>query len=156
MELKDIILLIDKFEDSDVVALDLETDGLKLNLKKQEGIKQPKGSYIQAAAPVPVMPQPDMFAAPPAEAQKTEDKKDDAEYIKCPLVGTFYAAPSPEAKPFVMKGQKVTKGGVICLVEAMKMMNDVTAPFDCVIEEIIAENGEPIGFDEPMFRVSRV
>ncbi|MDD6395813.1 MAG: acetyl-CoA carboxylase biotin carboxyl carrier protein [Acutalibacteraceae bacterium] len=159
MELKDIIELIDKFDNSGVVALDLELGEVKLSLKKADGIKQPKGGFVQPAAiaPAPVMPQ--LAPAPAAEASEVKADKpqqDNAEYIKSPLVGTFYAASAPDAKPFVTVGQKINKGGVVCLVEAMKMMNDVTAPFDCVIEEVVAQNGEPIGFDEPMFRVSRI
>lgn len=159
MELNDVIAIIDKFENSTTVALDLELGDLKLSLKKAEGIKQPKSGFVQPAAiaPAPVMPQ--LAPAPAAAASEVKADKpqqDNAEYIKSPLVGTFYAASAPDAKPFVAVGQKVKKGEVVCLVEAMKMMNDVTAPFDCVIEEVIAQNGEPIGFDEPMFRVSRI
>lgn len=162
MEIKDVIEIIDKFESSGVVVLDLEIGDLKLSLKKAEGIKQNKNGFAQSAALAPVSSaqQPVVAAAPAAlaapENVDTTGKNNDAEYIKSPLVGTFYAASSPDSKPFVTVGQKVNKGGVVCLVEAMKMMNDVTAPFDCVIEEIIAENGEPIGFDEPMFRISRI
>lgn len=161
MEIKDVIEIIDKFENSSVVALDLELGDLKLSLKKADGIKQPKTGFVQPAAVASpaVIPQP-APTAPVAvtvpENSDTTQAQDSAEYIKSPLVGTFYAASSPDAKPFVTVGQKVNKGGVVCLVEAMKMMNDVTAPFDCVIEEILAENGETIGFDEPMFRISRI
>ncbi len=157
MELKDIIELIDKFDNSNVVALDLELGDAKISLKKAEGVKQPKGGFVQPTAIAPVMPQPTL--APATVESKVKDepsKQDNADYIKSPLVGTFYAASAPDAKPFVSVGQKISKGEVVCLVEAMKMMNDVTAPFDCVIEEIVAKNGEPIGFDEPMFRVSRI
>lgn len=161
MEIKDVIEIIDKFEGSCVVALDLELGDLKLSLKKADGIKQSKNGFVQSAAIAPAAEvQQPVVTAPAASAAPANDdttgKQDDAEYIKSPLVGTFYAASSPDAKPFVTVGQKVNKGGVVCLVEAMKMMNDVTAPFDCVIEEIVAENGEPIGFDEPMFRISRI
>ncbi len=160
MELKDIIELIDKFDNSGVVALDLELGDAKISLKKAEGVKQPKSGFVQPAAiaPAPVMPQlaPVPTAVAESEVKTDKPQQDNAEYIKSPLVGTFYAASAPDAKPFVTVGQKINKGGVVCLVEAMKMMNDVTAPFDCVIEEIVAQNGEPIGFDEPMFRVSRI
>lgn len=159
MELKEIIELIDKFDNSGVVALDLELGEVKLSLKKADGIKQPKSGVVQTAAiaPAPVMPQlAPASAAEASDVKADKPQQDNAEYIKSPLVGTFYAASAPDAKPFVTVGQKINKGGVVCLVEAMKMMNDVTAPFDCVIEEVIAQNGEPIGFDEPMFRVSRI
>lgn len=72
--------------------------------------------------------------------------------IDAPLVGTFYAAPSPESPPFVAAGDRVEKGRTVCLMEAMKMMSEVPAPCDCVIEEVLKANGELASFGEPLFR----
>lgn len=72
--------------------------------------------------------------------------------IDAPLVGTFYAAPSPESPPFVAAGERVEKGRTVCLMEAMKMMSEVPAPCDCVIEEVLKANGELASFGEPLFR----
>ncbi len=171
MELQDILELMDKFEASSMVSFDFAMGDVKLNLKKPDGVK--RGGHAHHCPPPQPMPmqfpmpmqmampvsQPAQGFPPPAPAEPSEPAEapaPEAEYIKSPLVGTFYAASSPESEPFVAVGQRVNKGGVVCLVEAMKMMNDVTAPFDCVIEEVVAQNGEPIGFDDPMFRVSRV
>ncbi len=71
--------------------------------------------------------------------------------IKSPIVGTFYGAPSPEAEPFVRVGDRVAKGQVICIVEAMKLMNEIEADADGVIVEILGRNGEPVEFGEPLF-----
>ena len=92
-----------------------------------------------AAAPVPAVP----AAAPKAEGS----------VIKAPLVGTFYAAPSPEAAPFVRAGDRVKKDNTVCIIEAMKMMSEVPAPCDCVIEEVLPASGDLVGYDQPLFRI---
>ena len=74
------------------------------------------------------------------------------ETINAPLVGTFYAASSPDSPPFVTVGGRVEKGQTVCLIEAMKMMSEVSAPCDCVIEEVVKANGELAAFGEPLFR----
>ena len=71
-------------------------------------------------------------------------------------MGTFYAAASPEAEPFAPVGAVVKKGQTVCILEAMKMMSEIPAPMDCVIEEVLVENGSLAGFDAPLFRVRRV
>ena len=87
------------------------------------------------------------------EIKKGKDEK--VTIITSPLVGTFYRAPAPDAPPFVEKGTKVSKGDVICIVEAMKMMNRIEAEFDCTIREILQENGEKVEFGTPLFEVVR-
>ena len=74
-------------------------------------------------------------------------------FIKAPLVGTFYASPAPGEAPFAAVGGRVRKGQTMCLLEAMKMMSEVPAPCDCVIEEVLVQDGELAGFDTPLFRV---
>lgn len=100
-----------------------------------------------AAAPVTAA-----TAAPAPAPAKAED----ALYIRSPLVGTFYAASAPDQPPFVKAGDTVKKGQTVCLLEAMKMMSEVAAPWDCVIEEIIAENGALAAYDAPLFRCRKV
>ena len=78
------------------------------------------------------------------------------EYIKAPLVGTFYAASGPDAAPFVKAGDQVRKGQTVCILEAMKMMSEIPAPMDCVIEEVLMDNGSLAGFEAPLFRVRRL
>ena len=73
-----------------------------------------------------------------------------------PLVGTFYAAPAPGEAPFVKAGDQVRKGQTVCVLEAMKMMSEVPAPADCIIEEVLVKDGELVGFDAPMFRIREV
>ena len=76
----------------------------------------------------------------------------DGKVVTAPLVGTFYAAPAPEKPPFVRAGDRVKKGDTLCLIEAMKMMSEIPAPCDCVIEAVLKESGELVSFGEPLLR----
>lgn len=80
----------------------------------------------------------------------------DMEVISSPIVGTFYEAMSPEDEPFVSVGQKVSKGEVVCIVEAMKLMNEISAEFDCEIVSVLGQNGKMVQYGEPLFKVRRV
>ena len=97
----------------------------------------------KAAAPV---------AAPAAAAAPVPAPQSSSSSIDAPLVGTFYAAPAPDQAPFVLPGDRVSKGQTVCLIEAMKMMSEVPAPCDCVIESVCKSNGELVAFGEPLFR----
>ena len=86
--------------------------------------------------------------------QNNDDKE--IEVIASPIVGTFYEAMSPEDEPFVSAGQKISKGEVVCIVEAMKLMNEISAEFDCEIVSILGENGKMVQYGDPLFKVRRV
>ena len=92
------------------------------------------------------------------EENKVLQNNDDAdtEVIASPIVGTFYEAMSPEDEPFVSIGQKISKGEVVCIVEAMKLMNEISAEFDCEIVSILGENGKMVQYGDPLFKVRRV
>ena len=91
-------------------------------------------------------------AAPAAAAAPAPAPQSSSPSIDAPLVGTFYAAPAPDQAPFVLPGDRVSKGQTVCLIEAMKMMSEVPAPCDCVIESVCKSNGELVAFGEPLFR----
>jgi acetyl-CoA carboxylase biotin carboxyl carrier protein len=103
----------------------------------------PAGAPVAAAA---VMADP---AEAPAVPQKPAGKA-----IKAPLVGTFYAAPSPDQKPFVQVGDTVKKGDVVLIIESMKLMNEVTSDIDGVVQEILVKNGEAVEYDQPLMILS--
>lgn len=150
MEMKDIFDLLNQFDASKAAKMELKMGDVSLKLAKPEAAPQ----IVSVGAPqsaMPVMPAVQTAAAPVANGPQAADEATSKMAIHAPLVGTFYAAPSPEAAPFVKPGQEVKKGQTVCLIEAMKMMNDVTAPFDCVIEEAAAKNGELVAFDAPLF-----
>lgn len=85
-----------------------------------------------------------------------KDDESDFEYIKSPIVGTFYKAISPDDDPFVSVGQKVNKGDVICIVEAMKLMNEISADYDCEIVSVLGENGKMVQYGDSLFKVRRL
>ena len=143
MELESIYALMERFERSSISGLELEQNGTRLKLEKAVAV---------AAAPAPVAaPAP---AAAPVAGQPAQ--AEEGEYIKAPLVGTFYTAAGPDAAPFVQVGDKVQKGQTVCILEAMKAMSEIPAPMDCVIEEVLLDNGSLAAFDAPLFRVRRV
>lgn len=141
MELESIYALMERFERSSISGLELEQNGTRLKLEKAVAVAT---APVAAAAPVAAP-----VAGQPAQAEE-------GEYIKAPLVGTFYTAAGPDAAPFVQVGNKVQKGQTVCILEAMKAMSEIPAPMDCVIEEVLLDNGSLAAFDAPLFRVRRV
>ena len=105
-------------------------------------------SRAPPAAPSPVSPSVAQDAAPPKREAAPE-----GHVIRSPMVGTFYRAPSPNSPPFVEVGQRVAKGDVVCIVEAMKMMNQIEADRAGVVEAVLVDNGHPVGFDQPLMTV---
>lgn len=101
------------------------------------------------AVPAPVLP-----AAPAAPAQPEPRKEGPS--ITAPLVGTFYAASAPDAAPFVQPGDRVKKGQTVCILEAMKMINEIPAPCDCVIEEVLVRDQDLVGYGDPLFRIQEL
>ena len=137
--------LMQQFEGTALTRLEYEEHGTRVVLQKGEattGISAPA-----APASVPAT------AAPPPPPQTQTAAADAGSLITAPLVGTFYAAPAPGAAPFAAPGTAVKKGDTVCVLEAMKMMNDVPAPFDCVIEEVLLNDGALAGFGDGLFRV---
>ena len=145
MELESIYALMERFERSSITGLELEQNGTRLKLEKAVAV---------AAAPAPVTAAP--VAASAAAAPVQPEQQSEGEYIKAPLVGTFYTAAGPDSAPFVQVGDKVEKGQTVCILEAMKAMSEIPAPMDCVIEEVLLDNGSLASFDAPLFRVRRV
>ena len=147
MELESIFALMERFERSSISGLELEQNGTRLKLEKAVAVAAaPIAASAAVTAPAP--------AAAPAAGQPAQTEE--GEYIKAPLVGTFYTAAGPDAAPFVQVGDKVHKGQTGCILEAMKAMSEIPAPMDCVIEEVLLDNGSLASFDAPLFRVRRV
>lgn len=130
---QEIFDLMDRFQRSSLRAMKLSCQDFSIELEQ---------GAPAAAAPAAVPAPPAAAPAPQAEGP----------VISAPLVGTYYAAPAPEQPPFVAAGDRVKKGQTVCLIEAMKMMSEVPAPCDCVIEEVLKANGELAAFGEALFR----
>ena len=132
--------LMDRFARSSIHSMKLSTQDVTIEFAKAP----------VAAVPVQAVPAAAAVAAPAADVQAPAQPELPA--ISAPLVGTFYAAPAPDQAPFVAVGDRVKKGQTVCLIEAMKMMSEVPAPCDCVIEEVLKANGDLVAFGEALFR----
>ncbi|WP_130871064.1 acetyl-CoA carboxylase biotin carboxyl carrier protein [Intestinimonas massiliensis (ex Afouda et al. 2020)] len=133
---QEIFELMARFDASTITSFKLTTKDTTLELGK--GVAAPAAAPVLSAAPAPSP------AAAPAQPEGL--------CITAPLVGTFYAASAPDAEPFVKAGDHVKKGQTVCLMEAMKMMNEVQAPCDCVIEAVLQEDGALVSFGDPLIR----
>ena len=138
---------------NDLSVFKMEKEGFKITLKKgtdfQPVIATPPPVALPTPAPLPV--QVATVSTPAAEPRSKEPNN--LREITSPMVGTFYSAPSPESPPYVTIGQEVTEDTVVCLVEAMKVMNEIKAEVRGVIAEVIAENGKPVQFGQVLFTV---
>ena len=139
MTLENILTIMEKFDSSDSAYLELKMGDVDLKLKKSESCAKQAESNTSP------------LAAPEQTKEKAGMPQIQVDYIKAPLVGVFYAAASPDKAPFVKVGSKVEKGETVCLIEAMKMMSEVTAPRAGVIKEILVENGDLVEYDKPLF-----
>lgn len=142
---QEIFDLMDRFERSKLQSMKLSCQDFSIELCR------PEPAPVYAAPAVVAAPAaPAVSAAPVAAPAATPAEEGPA--ITAPLVGTYYAASAPDQPPFVAVGDKVSKGQTVCLIEAMKMMSEVPAPCDCIIEEVLKANGELVSFGEPLFR----
>jgi acetyl-CoA carboxylase biotin carboxyl carrier protein len=151
LELKDIKAIIDLMKKNDLSVFEMEKDGFRLKLQKGAG-EQTVFSSPASAAPAPVANGQGTTAAAPAPAAEpaaSSSLKD----IVSPMVGTFYRGGSPETPAFVDVGKEVSEETVVCIIEAMKVMNEIKAETKGVIAEIVAENGKPVQFGQVLFRV---
>jgi|SRR5690606_25982660 len=153
MELKDIREILDLVREHDLAEFEVEREGLKLRVKKANDIVVTQAVAAPAAAPPP----PPAAAAPaPAAAPAASDESGvELAMIKSPIVGTFYRTPEPGARPFVEVGDTVRKGQVLCIIEAMKLMNEIESEVDGVVEKIFIENGQPVQFNDRLFAIRR-
>ena len=152
MDLRKIKKLMELLEESGIAEIEVK--------EGEESIKLSR-NITSSAAPLQQMVQQPMMAPQQQATQaasQVENKKDDSSNqnrntVNSPMVGTFYASASPESTPFVTAGQSVKKGDTLCILEAMKMMNQVQAESDGKILEILIDNAEPVEFDQPLFVV---
>lgn len=143
MKLSEIQKMIKDFENSNLTELELTFEDTTIKLSKQQ-------TQQMALAQAPVVSPSPVYHVPQTEQEPTHAAENT---IHSPLVGTFYASSSPKAKPYVEVGSKVKKGDVLCLIEAMKIMNEITAPKDGTIVKVHVMNGQVVGIDDALFDV---
>ena len=144
MDIRKIKKLIELLDESGIAELEIKEGEESVRISRQSATTQ------FAAAPPPVMPSPAMAAAPAADSEPVAAEESTGHRIKSPMVGTFYAAPSPTSGPFVKVGQKVSVGDTLCIIEAMKMMNQIEADKAGTVRQILIENGQPVEFDQDL------
>ncbi|MFO7975881.1 MAG: acetyl-CoA carboxylase biotin carboxyl carrier protein [Candidatus Hydrogenedentota bacterium] len=144
--------LLHIFEASELSEIEIEEDGTRIRLKKGGSVQPSVPSY-----PVMAAPQLDMSASSGAAQTASQNagtaEDDSTATITSPMVGVFYVAPAPDQPPFVKPGDIVQEQQTVCIVEAMKLMNEVTTQFRAKILKVLAENGEPVEFGQPLFAV---
>jgi acetyl-CoA carboxylase biotin carboxyl carrier protein len=154
-ELKQILELV---REHDLSELELERDGFKVRVKKEGVIvvAPPAAPTVQEpppAAPLPAQAAPPVAAVPPPVPSAPPSDEVELAVVKSPIVGTFYRAPEPGAAPFVAVGTKVRKGEVLCIIEAMKLMNEIESEYEGEIVNVYVENGMPVQFGERLFAI---
>jgi acetyl-CoA carboxylase biotin carboxyl carrier protein len=153
MNLDDIRQILDLVREHDLAELEIERDGLKVRVRKAGHENSVVSAVVPvAAAALPVAP----AAAPPppaAEAIEAPAEGVNLAVIKSPIVGTFYRSPEPGAQSFVDLGDSVTKGQVLCIIEAMKLMNEIESDVDGEISKIYVENGKPVQYGDRLFAI---
>ena len=154
MNIKEVKQLIDYVNKSDLTEVKWQLDNESITIRKEKELVIGASSVAPAALPV-------QAAAPAAPAaavspEASESAGDNLKTVTSPMVGTYYSSPSPEAPAFIKVGDTVKKGQTLCILEAMKIMNEVEAEFDCKIVEILVKDGDPVEYDMPIFTVEKI
>lgn len=155
MDIRKVKKLIELLEESNVQEIEIK--------EGEESVRISRGNSTvmipaPVSAPAPVAPAP-IAATEPATPQKSKpepitEPASTGKAVKSPMVGTFYRSPAPDADPFVKVGQSINKGDVVCIIEAMKMMNQIEAEVSGVVEAFLVEDGQPIEFDQDLISIS--
>src|SRR2546423_11285288 len=160
IDLRYVKKLVEMLDESSVDSIEISSDkGMKIRISKTP---QQRGA-LQVAAPMAMpalLPAAVPAAAPPAEANsaslevpKVEAAKSKYLEVKSPMVGTYYGAPEPGAKPYLSIGDRISKGQILCIIEAMKIMNEIESEFDGVVKEILAQNAHPVEYGQVLLRI---
>ena len=157
MDIREIQNLIKFVAKSGATEVKLEMDDIKITIKTTDGGSSETTTYIQQAPvsqalPQAAAPQP---TAPSAPAEVTPAADDNAKYItiKSPIIGTLYRKPSPDKAPFVEVGTSISKGDVVCVIEAMKLFNEIESEISGKIVKVLVDDSSPVEFDQPLFLV---
>ncbi len=149
MDIRKVKKLIELLEESDIAEIEIKEGDDSVRISRKSSVAA-EPMYVSAPpAPRPAAPAP----AEPAAAAEPATPVLNGHVVKSPMVGTFYRSPSPTAGSFVEVGQQVKAGDVLCIVEAMKMMNQIEADKSGTVEAILVENGQPVEFDQPLFTI---
>ena len=159
MKEEEIKRLVKIVEESNIAELEITRWGRTIKISKFSSNSHHNVANLEptsyAAVPAAVS-SPTVSEKETDSAKETETSRSKAEEIKSPMVGTFYSAPAPDADPYVGVNSVVRKGQVLCIIEAMKLMNEIESEFDGKIVEILVENAQPVEYNQPLFRIEKV
>jgi acetyl-CoA carboxylase biotin carboxyl carrier protein len=147
IDYKEILKIIDLLEERNLSAFELEIEGFKIKISRG----QPP--TLVPEIPTSPLPSPEKEADPAADTAEEHESPNDLHYISSPMVGTFYRAPDPSSPPFVEIGEPVEKNQTLCIIEAMKLMNEIESDIDGVLEEIYVQNGKPVEYGKKLFSI---
>jgi oxaloacetate decarboxylase (Na+ extruding) subunit alpha len=150
MNIKEIKEMLNLMNENSLVELEIEKDGTRIRLKKAASVSE---NYT---GPILIEREKSIAASTRESAETAAKKPSNSIEIKAPMVGTFYRAPSPEAPPYVEVGQIIEAGQVICIIEAMKLMNEIKSEVKGKLVEILVENTEPVEFGQSMFIIEPI
>jgi len=153
MELEEIKAIITMMKENELSEFSLEKDGLKIRVKRGPEGFQPTVTVAPAPVPAVVVAPAPVAAAPVAEIPTPAAAPSDIKYITSPMVGTFYRSPSPDSPSYVDIGAQVDGESVVCIIEAMKVMNEIKAELKGTIVEVLVENAKPVEFGQKLFAV---
>ncbi len=157
MKINEIQKLASLMSEHELAEISIESEDMKLTLKRggQESVQVPAPPAAPAPTPAPAPAQPSGAEVQPSQAEETAGgpAADSVDTINSPIVGTFYSAPSPDAKPYVQPGDKVTEDTVVCIVEAMKVMNEVKAEKSGTIKKVLVDNTSAVEYNQPLFEI---
>ena len=163
MKVKEIRALLEAMEATGASEVVLETPDFKITVRR--GSPAPAGAPAATApAPTPAAPQPEPSpppvpepeAAPAEEPPASQEECPNCVVVKAPIVGTFYRRPAPDAEPYVKEGDRVEKGQVLCIIEAMKLFNEIESEVSGIVREILVEDAEPVEYGQPLFLIEPV
>lgn len=157
MDLKELKELLQILEDKEIAEFELEEEGMKLRVRKATAAREvalpPQSAGVPGATAAPPPPPSAPGAVPSAEARSAPDAEDGLFIVKSPIVGTFYRTPDPNSAPYVSVGDRVSVGQVLCIIEAMKLMNEIEAEVAGEIVKVHHESGQPVQYGEPLFSI---
>lgn len=145
-EIKKIVALMDE---NNLVEVEIEENGRKIHLKKAGAVQ----NFTSLPHVVSITPSSNHTPITSAPVSQGKTREEELHLVKSPLVGTFYRAPKPESPPFVEEGQSVSKGQTLCIVEAMKVMNEIKSDVNGIIKEICVKNAQPVDFGKILFKI---